>query len=133
MVTFCAQSWEGSGPELRERLLASCAALVVLGMDAPEPLLAAGTVQVPEQTRELDHHGPVGRARLAMAERPKIDPNAVRSAGVGECWIVSGGRYAHGQVVRPSAAPWPPPAVRAAREAVDLHRVTTTRAAPDRP
>ena len=26
MVTFCAQSWEGSGPELRERLLASCAA-----------------------------------------------------------------------------------------------------------
>jgi len=125
MVTFVAQSWEGFGPpDLRERLLAACAALVVLGMDHPEPLLAAaGTRMVPEQSWSLDHHGPTGQARLGMVERPLVDPNAVRRAETGECWVLSGGRYLHGQVVRPSALPWPAPALRAAREAVEVVRV----------
>jgi hypothetical protein len=133
-VVFLAQSWEGFGPpDLRERLLASCAGLIVLGMDHPEPLLAAaGTAMVLEQTWNLDHHGPTGQARLGMVERPKVDPNAVRAAGVGECWVLSGGRYAHGQVVGASRAPWPAPAVRAAVASVEVSRGSDDQGGPGR-
>ena len=100
-VVFLAQSWEGFGPpELRERLLAACAALVVLGMDRPEPLLAAaGSVQVARAELAArppwpDRAGPAA----AWSSGPPVDPNAVRRAEVGECWVVSGGRYLHGQV-----------------------------------
>jgi len=93
-VVFLAQSWEGFGPpELRERLLASCAALVVLGMDRPEPLLAAaGTVQVPSRPGSSIIEGRLGRPASAWSSGPR----STRTRCAGPRWGSAGSSRAAG-------------------------------------
>jgi hypothetical protein len=51
--------------------------------------------------------GPDGHASLRMAQRPLVDPDAVRRAGVGEAWIIAAGRSLHLQVAETPYAPQP--------------------------
>jgi hypothetical protein len=96
-VVFVVQSYEGLGDEHQAaRLLGSSAAVIVHRMPYPERLLAAaGQVWTPEQTWQLDHYGPVGYASLRLQQRPRIDPDAVRRAEVGEAWVIAAGRVLH--------------------------------------
>ncbi len=106
---FVVQSYEGLGDEHQAaRLLGSSAALIVHRMPQPERLLAAaGTIWTPEQTWQLDQWGPDGHASLRMAQRPLVDPDAVRRAGVGEAWTIAAGRSLHLQVAETPYAPQP--------------------------
>jgi len=109
-VVFVVQSYEGLGDEHQAaRLLGSSAAVIVHRMPQPERLLAAaGSIWTPEQTWQLDQYGPDGRASLRMQQRPRIDPDAVRRAEVGEAWIIAAGRSLHLQVKQtPYTAPSP--------------------------
>ncbi len=100
-VVFMVQSYEGLGDERQAgRLLASSAAVIVHRMPQPEALLtAAGRVWVPEQSWQLDHGGPAGRSTLAMAQRPKVDPERVRQAADGEVVVIQAGRVLHVNVL----------------------------------
>jgi hypothetical protein len=106
-VVFVVQSYEGLGDEHQAaRLLGSSAAVIVGRMPHPERLLAAaGSIWTPEQTWQLDQYGPEGRASLRMEQRPRIDPDAVRRAEVGEAWVVAAGRSLHLQVKQTPYAP----------------------------
>jgi hypothetical protein len=109
-VVFVVQSYEGLGDEHQAaRLLGSSAAVIVHRMPHPERLLAAaGSIWTPEQTWQLDQYGPAGRASLRMQQRPRIDPDAVRRAEVGEAWVIAAGRSLHLHVLEtPYAAPGP--------------------------
>jgi hypothetical protein len=103
-VVFVVQSYEGLGDEHQAaRLLGSSAAVIVHRMPHPERLLAAaGSIWTPEQTWRLDTYGPDGHASLRMQQRPRIDPDAVRRAEIGEAWIIAAGRVLHMQ-----AREWP--------------------------
>jgi hypothetical protein len=96
-VVFVVQSYEGLGDEHQAtRLLGSSAAVIVHRMPHPERLLAAaGSIWTPEQTWQLDQYGPAGHASLRMQQRPRIDPDAVRPAEVGEAWVIAAGRTLH--------------------------------------
>jgi hypothetical protein len=109
-VVFVVQSFEGLGDERQAaRLLGSSAAVIVHRMPHPERLLAAaGSIWTPEQTWQLDQWGPAGHASLRMEQRPRIDPDAVRRAGIGEAWVIAAGRTLHLHVVEtPYATPTP--------------------------
>jgi hypothetical protein len=109
-VVFVVQSYEGLGDERQAaRLLGSSAAVIVGRMPHPERLLAAaGSIWTPEQTWQLDQYGPAGHASLRMQQRPRIDPDAVRRAEVGEAWVIAAGRTLHLHVLEtPYAAPGP--------------------------
>ena len=108
-VVFVVQSYEGLGDEHQAaRLLGSSAALIVHRMPQPERLLAAaGTIWAPEQTWQLDQWGPDGHVSLRMAQRPLVDPDAVRRAEVGEAWVVAAGRSLHLQVAETPYGPQP--------------------------
>jgi hypothetical protein len=115
-VVFVVQSFEGLGDERQAaRLLGSSAAVIVHRMPHPERLLAAaGSIWTPEQTWQLDQWGPAGHASLRMEQRPRIDPDAVRRAGIGEAWVIAAGRTLHLHVLetpytapRPAALPTP--------------------------
>jgi hypothetical protein len=108
-VVFVVQSYEGLGDDHQAaRLLGSSAALVVHRMPQPERLLAAaGTIWTPEQTWQLDQWGPDGHASLRMTQRPLVDPDAVRRAGVGEAWVIAAGRSLHLQVAETPYSPQP--------------------------
>jgi hypothetical protein len=99
-VVFVVQSYEGLGDEHQAaRLLGSSAAVIVHRMPQPERLLAAaGQIWTPEQTWQVDHWGPDGHASVRMAQRPLVDPDAVRRAEVGEAWVIAAGRSMHLQV-----------------------------------
>lgn len=72
--------------------------MIVHCMPHPERLLAAaGSIWTPEQTWQPDQHGPAGYASLRMQQRPRIDPDAVRRAEVGEAWVIAAGRVLHMQ------------------------------------
>jgi hypothetical protein len=109
-VVFVVQSFEGLGDERQAaRLLGSSAAVIVHRMPHPERLLAAaGSIWTPEQTWQLDQWGPAGHASLRMEQRPRIDPDALRRAGIGEAWVVAAGRTLHLHVLEtPYATPMP--------------------------
>jgi hypothetical protein len=109
-VVFVVQSYEGLGDEHQAaRLLGSSAAVIVHRMPHPERLLAAaGSIWTPEQTWQLDQYGPAGHASLRMTQRPRIDPDAVRRAEVGEAWVIAAGHSLHLHVLQtPYAAPGP--------------------------
>jgi hypothetical protein len=110
-VIVAAQSVEGLGDHRQApRLLASCAGgIVVQQCPDPERLLAlAGMVRVLEHNWELDFYGPRGFAKARMAERPRVDPEAVRQARPGEAWVIQAGQSIHLRVLPPpggAAAP----------------------------
>jgi hypothetical protein len=113
-VVVAAQSVEGLGDHRQApRLLASCAGgVIVQQCPDPERLLAlAGQQRVLEHNWELDFYGPRGLAKARMGERPRIDPEAVRQAQLGEAWVIQAGQSIHLRVL-------PPPAV--APEPVEL-------------
>ena len=88
--------------------MGSSAALIVHRMPQPERLVAAaGTIWAPEQTWQLDQWGPDGHVSLWMAQRPLVDPDAVRRAEVGEAWVVAAGRSLHLQVAETPYGPQP--------------------------
>jgi hypothetical protein len=101
-VVFVVQSYEGLGDEHQAaRLLGSSAAVIVHRMPHPDRLLAAaGQVWTPEQTWQLDQYGPAGYASLRMQQRPRIDPDAVRRAEVGEAWVIAAGHSLHLHVLQ---------------------------------
>jgi hypothetical protein len=114
-----SQTAQGLGsPEQRAQLLGACTGGVFLFRTPdPEPFLAhAGTVRVPEFAWQVDHWGPTGQAKTFMAERPLVDPNAVRQAPPLVGWILQAGRAACFRVLFAPAqadAGLPPPAVAA--------------------
>jgi hypothetical protein len=118
-VVFVVQSYQGLGDEHQAaRLLGSSAAVIVHRMPHPERLLAAaGSIWTPEQTWRLDTYGPDGHASLRMQQRPRVDPDAVRRAEVGEAWIIAAGRVLHMQARQwPATAPALPELPTPARE-----------------
>jgi hypothetical protein len=92
-----SQTAQGLGsPEQRAQLLGACTGGVFLFRTPdPEPFLAhAGTVRVPEFSWQVDQWGPIGQAKTFMAERPLVDPNAVRQAPPLVGWVLQAGRAA---------------------------------------
>jgi len=94
-VVFGAQSPEGLGDERQQwRLLHTIGGGLVLHQTPnPDPLVTlAGTIRVTEQAWQLDAWGPVGQARVHMADRPRVDPNQVRQLHPGEAFLIQAGR-----------------------------------------
>jgi hypothetical protein len=124
-----SQTAQGLGsPEQRAQLLGACTGGVFLFRTPdPEPFLAhAGTVRVPEFSWQVDQWGPIGQAKTFMADRPLVDPNAVRQAPPLVGWVLQAGRAACFRVLFApdhADAELPPPAVAAAvmvREPVEV-------------
>jgi hypothetical protein len=92
-----SQTAQGLGsPEQRAQLLGACTGGIFLFRTPdPEPFLAhAGTIRVPEFSWQVDQWGPIGQAKTFMAERPLVDPNAVRQAPPLVGWVLQAGRAA---------------------------------------
>jgi hypothetical protein len=105
-----SQTAQGLGsPEQRAQLLGACTGGVFLFRTPdPEPFLAhAGTVRVPEFSWQVDQWGPVGQAKTFMADRPLVDPNAVRQAPPLVGWVLQAGRAACFRVLFAPSVPDP--------------------------
>jgi hypothetical protein len=103
-VIVSAQSWEGLGADddQRSRLLSALAGgLILHRCDNPEPFCErAGAVRVPELSHQLDETTHSGMGSMRMAFHMRTNPDDVRAAEVGEAWVISNGRHAHGLVIR---------------------------------
>lgn len=93
-VCLASQSWQGLGDDwIARRLVGASSALVLFRLALPEPLLeAAGYIEVPERSWRLDEYGSTGAATVSMHKRPLLDAQQVRTAGVGQAWVVQPGR-----------------------------------------
>ena len=103
-----SQTAQGLGsPEQRAQLLGACTGGVFLFRTPdPEPFLShAGTVRVPEMSWQVDQWGPTGQAKTFMAERPLVDPNAVRMAPPLHGWVLQAGRAVAFRVLLAPTAP----------------------------
>ncbi len=102
-VVVSAQSYEGLGndDDERRRMVGALGAGLILHrcVDPDELLKAAGTVRSVEQSWQLQDTSSSGMGNMRMAYRMRIEPDAVRQAGVGEAWVISSGRALHAQMI----------------------------------
>jgi len=117
-IVVTAQSYAGMGSEV-DRILGAAAGLILHQCADPERLLARAGQSLAFQRRiTFTERGmgaavkeyAIGEGMLAEAEALKVDPNAVKQLGPGECVVIVGGRAQHimvSQIGQPSQAPLP--------------------------
>src|SRR5581483_117225 len=99
-IVVTAQSYAGMGAEV-DRILGAAAGLIIHQCADPERLLARAGQGLEFQRRvAFTERGmgvavkeyAIGEGMLAEAEALKVDPNAVKQLGPGECIVIAGGR-----------------------------------------
>jgi len=131
-VAITAQSYAGLGGEA-DRILGAAAGLVLHQCADPERLLVRAGQRLDFQRRvSFTERGmgqtvkeyAVGEGMLAETEALKVDPNAVKQLGPGECVVIAQGRAQHIAVsqVRLTERPLvlPPPTTPGAIAEVDM-------------
>jgi hypothetical protein len=115
-IVVTAQSYAGMGGEV-DRILGAAAGLILHQCADPERLLARAGQSLEFQRRvAFTERGmgaavkeyAIGEGMLAEAEALKVDPNAVKQLGPGECVVIAGGRAQHimvSQIRQSSQAP----------------------------
>lgn len=102
-LVVSVQSWEGLGGDDDERTRlqgALAGGAVIQRMPRPEKFLeAAGTVRVTEISTAMDDAGSTAQGSMKTAHHFKISPDDVRSALVGEAWLIHQGQYLRLQVL----------------------------------
>ncbi len=102
-VIVSAQSYEGLGgdEDQRRRMVGALGAgLILHRCPNPDELLkSAGTVRSVEQSWQLQDTSSSGMGNMRMAYRMRVEPDAVRQAGVGEAWVISSGQVVHAQMI----------------------------------
>ena len=93
-VVLIGQTWAslGSTETVRERLAGTVGTVVIHQLKAPERLVAlAGTEWTIERVEETARLAPTGRATQRAGRRFVVSPDAVRTLGCGEAFVVTGG------------------------------------------
>jgi hypothetical protein len=102
-LVVAVQSWEGLGTDDDERRrLRNALAGGVLLQRMPEPeqfLQAAGAVRQSEVSAQIDDSGSTAMGSMRSGYHFKIRPDDVRSALVGEAWLIHQGQYLRLQVL----------------------------------
>jgi hypothetical protein len=102
-IVVTAQSYAGMGAEV-DRILGAAAGLIIHQCADPERLLVRAGQSLEFQRRvAFTERGmgaavkeyAIGEGMLAEAEALKVDPNAVKQLGPGECIVIAGGRAEH--------------------------------------
>lgn len=90
-VIVSSQSYAGLGNEA-ERLIGAAGTTIVHRCADPDELVKpAGTVQRYEQSLQTKEHTTTGRGTIRTKETLRVDPNAVRKLGTGECFVEARG------------------------------------------
>ncbi len=102
-LVISVQSWEGLGTDEDERMRlrnALAGGALVHRMPTPEKFLeAAGTNRETEHSGQIDSSGSTALGSVKTAHHMKVAPNDVRSALVGEAWLIYQGKYLRMQVL----------------------------------
>jgi hypothetical protein len=106
-VVVTAQSYAGMG-EGADRILGAAATLLLHQCADPDKLLArAGMATTYARSISFAERGVshptaygVGAGSIREQEQLKVHPNAVKALAPGECFLISGGRYAYVSVAR---------------------------------
>lgn len=102
-LVVSVQSWEGLGADDDERTRlqgALAGGAVIQRMAKPEQFLqAAGTLRQSEVSAQIDSSGSTALGSVKTAHHMKISPDDVRSAVVGEAWLIHQGQYLRMQVL----------------------------------
>jgi hypothetical protein len=109
-VVVTAQSYAGMG-EGADRILGAAATLLLHQCADPDKLLMrAGMATTYARSVSFTERGTsspiaygVGAGSIREQEQLKVHPNAVKALAPGECFLISGGRYAHVSVARLTA------------------------------
>jgi hypothetical protein len=117
-VVVTAQSYAGMG-EGADRILGAAATLLLHQCADPDKLLAragmattyARSVSFAERGASNPTAYAVGAGSIREQKDLKVDPDHVKALAPGECFLISGGRYAHVSIARlapGAAAPYVP-------------------------
>jgi redox-regulated HSP33 family molecular chaperone len=102
-LVVSVQSWEGLGTNEDERMRlrnALAGGALVQRMPTPEKFLeAAGTDRETEHSAQIDSAGSTALGSVRSAHHMKVSPNDVRSAVVGEAWLIYQGKCLRMQVL----------------------------------
>jgi hypothetical protein len=101
-VAVTAQSWHGLGrdDDERARLAGAMGAVFLQRTAYPDELVKlGGTIRATEHSWQLDTTGSAGMGNVKMGHRLAVDPDRVRQAEIGDCWIIRNGRWLSMRVV----------------------------------